>query len=206
MVTNVETKKEYVKFDFVSTNKIDSVTMWPEKDSSTLGSYSISGEGAFTNDADPDRQIYVVDQDGYRATKFKAGVVYTVYFYLNEGETMVHFGSFNGTTIYIANIACGNGEIIPIEPENPEPDDPDVPEVPEVPNYVMQGDSREPVAAYTGDVTELGFAAGTTVYVIENKQAGLWDDCWYTRLSLPLEGTQKSVAIEFIGLQEFSGE
>ena len=119
MVTNVETKKEYVKFDFVSTNKIDSVTMWPEKDSSTLGSYSVTATGATTTDADPDRQIYVVDKNGYKVTSLNAGVVYTVYFYLNEGETMVHFGSFNGTTIYIANIACGNGEIIPIEPENP---------------------------------------------------------------------------------------
>ena len=65
---------------------------------------------------------------------------------------------------------------------------------------VLQGDARTRMPVYSGDAATLGFAEGTTVYVLENTLEGdVWtDDAWTTRAILCASGTQDYITIEFV--------
>ncbi len=215
MITNVARDKDVVVFDVIIKEAAESslaFTVWTAKNTlETQGSYSVSAGKTTPNvneGADPNRTVFVLGTDGERPASLSAGTLCTVYVFLMKGETHVHFSTFTDAKLYIANIRCEDAEDVPEKPEE-RPDDgggsgPVTPPVVDVPDYVMQGDSTDPKAAYEGDVTALGFTAGTTVYAIENNQEEQWADCWNTRLSFPLEGTQSSVAIEFIATKEFA--
>ena len=152
MIIPVEKGKQYVKFDFVLATAISNFIMWPENEAGTQGSYSVYADRATTSDADTDRTIFVVDENGLKVTSFEAGKVYTVYFYLTD-EISVHFSSFHETTTYVANIECGEGLVIPEEPT------------------ISQGEARGPMPIYEGDVTALGFEEGTVVYEVVGAQS-----------------------------------
>ena len=152
MIIPVENGKQYVKFDFVLAKAISNFTMWPENSAGTQGSYSLYADRATTSDADASRTIFVVDASGHKVTSFEAGKVYTVYFYLTD-EISVHFSSFHEVTTYVANIECGEGLVTPEEP------------------IISQGEARNPMPTYEGDVTALGFEEGTVVYEVVGAQS-----------------------------------
>ncbi len=160
IIIGVDSKYDYVKFDVISTVGLGFLTMWPSTGSETKGSYMVSGQGGTTTDGDPNREAFILDADGNRANTIEANKLYTVYFYLLDGETSVQCSSFTTATLYVANIECSS------EPVNPDgsTDDP-----------ISQGEKRKPMPIYEGDVTALGFAAGTTVYQIVGPQSNASD-------------------------------
>ena len=162
IVMQADATKDYLKFDVVFSTNVSHLTMWPANAEGTHGSYSVTPNGSSTVDAIADRLILVVDKFGNTPEAFVAGEVYTVYFYLIE-ETEVQMSCFLETTVYVANIKSGNGEIIP-----------DTPVVPVDPS-ISQGEGRNPMPTYSGDVTALGFAEGTVVYQVVGPQSNASD-------------------------------
>jgi len=160
IIIGVDDKYDYVKFNVISTVGLGFLTMWPSTGSETNGSYMVSGQGGVTTDGDVNREAFILDADGNRANTIEANKLYTVYFYLLDGETSAQCSSFTETTIYVANIECSS------EPVNPDgsTDDP-----------ISQGEKRKPMPIYEGDVTALGFTAGTTVYQIVGPQSNASD-------------------------------
>ena len=180
IIMRVDPSKDYVKFDFTPSKDIGALTMWPANANGTHGSYAVRGQGSSTSDGDPNRRIVVVDQDGKNPATFEKGVVYTVYFYLND-ETNVQCSSFVDVTLYIANIECGNAEDAVFE------------------TTVVQGDGRTEMPTYDGDVTAIGFAEGTTVYKLDNATPdSVYTDAWSKRAIISAPTTQDYVTFEFV--------
>ena len=162
-VISVDSTKDYVKFNVAFSANIGNLTLWPGGEGTTFGSYSLTPTGASTSDADPNRRIFIVDQDGYLATAFHANTLYTIYFYLNADEINVQLSTWANVTIYFGNIECADGDVTPL--------------VPVMPNIFTQ-DKVAGLPVYKGDVTALGFEEGTDVMV--NTAAGnTWADAAY---------------------------
>ena len=164
-VIDVDSSKDYVKFNVMFSTKVNAnLTLWPANSNGTLGSYALSASGVSANEgADANRKVFIVDQDGDAITSFEANTLYTVYFYLNGDETSVQFGLWANTTIYLANIVCADGDVNPGKP---------------ISVNIFTQDKVAPLPVYKGDVTALGFAAGTEV--VECTTTGdTWTDAAY---------------------------
>lgn len=71
---------------------------------------------------------------------------------------------------------------------------------------VVQGDSRAKMPTYTGDVTTLGFTAGTTVYALENATPdNIYTDGWNKRAIISTSAAQDYVTIEFVTTKDITG-
>ena len=176
IIIATEEGKDYLKFDVVFSIDDASLTIWPGPN----GSHGFSSSGVTSSDtADSTRRILLLDADGCQPTSWKANTLYTVYFYLNDNDPSVQINSFKDMTTYIANIEFGNGDVV-------------------AKYAIVQGDKRVAMPKYDGDVTSLGFAAGATVYALENTLDGGWGDTWTTRAIIGAPTTQDYVTIEFV--------
>ena len=186
IVMTVDAKKDYVKFEVIFSANAGSATVWPGGSGGTLGSYTLAGSTVTpSTNADANRQIIVVDADGAQVTSFKANTLYTFYVYLNGNEINVQFSAFANTTIYVANIDFADEET-----EN---------------TSIVQGDGRTAMPTYGGDVTALGFTAGSTVYTIDNATADGYGDGWAKRAILYAPATQDYVTLEFVTQNDITG-
>ena len=129
-------------------------------------------------------KIFVYDMQGYPVTKFEANTAYELRFYGKDAVTFkVGCCEENGQpiTVYYAKPSSGNG----------------LPTVKTDLKYSNDGNhTGELVSAFAGDVTTLGFAAGTTVY--EQKVADGWND----RVGVNVDNTYDYVDIEFAFTEE----
>ena len=177
IIINVEEDADYVKFDVVFSIDNASLIIWPGPN----GSYNFSASGVTSSDiADSTRRILLLDADGCQPTSWKANTLYTIYFYLNDDDPSVQFNSFKDMTTYVANIEFGNSDVV-------------------AKYAIVQGDQRVAMPKYDGDVTELGFAEGTTVYALENPDAGNWgSNVWTMRTIISAPATQDYITIEFV--------
>lgn len=156
VIMKADTSKDILKFSFVPSKDIDAITLWPANGLATHGSYRLEPTGASTADADANRKIRVLDENGQAVSKFEKGNLYVVYFYLC-GAGNVQVGAFSDVTIYLGNIESIGEDEMPKEP------------------LVMQGENRLTMPTYAGDVTALGFAADTIVYEIVGAQSNAND-------------------------------
>ncbi len=155
MIMQADSTKDYMKFDIILSANVTYLTLWAANEESMFGSYLLYPNGATTTDADPDRKIYIVDENGLQVTSLKANTLYTVYFYLKEVETNVQFGAFADVTVYVANIECADGDV-------------------KVIRAIQQGDATLPT--YTGDEMALGFEEGTLVqYMVTETLDDVWN-------------------------------
>ena len=170
IVMGVVSGKDCLKFDFTVSKEVSNVTMWPGTANGTNGSYSVTGQGYTpASGANSARVITVLDEKGNKPTKFEAGKVYTVYFYLID-ETDVQCSVFVDATLYIANV-----ESIDVEDE------------PTVDANEIYDCNNKLLDLYEGDVTALGFERGTTVYeqAQDIRMNGMWSPG--TQLELTME-------------------
>ena len=142
---------DYVEFDVVFTVEIGNATAWPAPaGGGTNGSFGVYTKGVlFSNDAQTKVrtiQIFKPNGDTFKAQsgdKFAANVKYTFRFGFNENESIAafQFGTATNQTYYISNARFGN-----LDGER-----------------VYDSTTGALHAYYEGDVTALGFAAGTKV-------------------------------------------
>ncbi len=166
MITNAANDKDVFVFDVIAKEMASSsflFTVWPAKNIlETQGSYSVSAASTAPGDgADPSRKIFVLDAEDRRPSTFTEGTLYTIYVFLNKGETHVHFSTFTNGTVYVANIRCLSADEIENDPTIIPP--------------ISQGEGHNKMPVFEGDVTELGFAEGTTVYPIVGPQSNAND-------------------------------
>ena len=131
-------------------------------------------------------RIQVLDADGNVVIGGRNnGTVYTLRIWLEEESvTEVQIGQAN-VTMYFGNIGCTNNE-----PERP----------------IKQGDNRTVLEYYTGDVTALGFAEGTTVQQLVGKVASGWGETIYSERAVIVgNGSQDYLAVDFILATDHSG-
>ena len=132
----------------------------------------------------------ITDMDGYAITSLKAGTHYLCYIVCEDlEEIQVALIQFN--TFYFANVTTGEGSLpTPIAKPNPDPDpDPD----PEPQAPIVSGEATSTaLSEYAGDVAELGFDDGTTVY--ELVSTSLWDD----RVKIAADNNKKYLDVDFV--------
>ena len=167
MIVNVAPDKDVFVFDVIVTEvaSLDfRFTVWPAKNTfETQGSYGVNASStAPSGDADWSRKIFVLDADNRRPTAYAPNTLYTVYVYVNKGESHVHFSMFTDGTMYVANFRCIDADEVKNDPTLPPP-------------TISQGESRNPMPTYEGDVALLGFEDGTTVYEIVGPQSNATD-------------------------------
>ncbi len=166
MLINVEEGKDVLVFDVIvkAGTAVDRFTMWPAENTfNTICSYGVLAKSVDPSvDADADRKIFILNAENKRPSSLQAETLYTVYFAFNEDETHVHFSMFTTGTLYVANIRCIDVDEIVYDPTLPPPP-------------ISQGESRSPMPTFDGDVTELGFTAGTTVYQVVGPQSNATD-------------------------------
>ena len=165
MVINVESGKEMLAFDVIIADgtSCDRFTMWPGYAGGTLGSYGVTAKASDPSEnADTERKIFILNAENSVPTSLQAGTLYTVYFAYNEDETNVQFSMFSTGTLYVGNIRCINVDELVYDPTLPPP-------------AIGQGTNRNPMPTFGGNVTELGFAEGTTVYQVVGPQSNATD-------------------------------
>ena len=169
MLINAAGDKDVVVFDVIVKEIADSAsgfrfTMWPAKNVlETQGSYGVNPNSVDPSaDADFDRKVFVLGADNNQPSTFAVGTLYTVYFFLNKGENYVHFSMFTDGTFHVANIRCINADEVVNDPTLPPPP-------------ISQGEARNDMPTFDGDVTTLGFEEGTTVYQINGAQSNTND-------------------------------
>ena len=164
MIINAANDKDVVVFDvIIKEGTLSNFTVWPAMNTlDTQGSYGVYPKTVDpSQNADWDRKIFTLGTDGKQPASFTAGNVYTVYVFLNKGESHVHFSTFTDSTVYVANIRC-------IDAEEVEKDPTIIP-------VISQGEDRNEMPIFNGDVTALGFTAGTVVYEIAGAQSNTND-------------------------------
>ena len=139
---------DYVEFDVVLSTDISSFTAWPHNGDKTQGSMNIYGAQMQTSDGLV-RTVQVWDKDGntFKAqytSGFKANTLYTIRVCFVEGETLkyLHLGMGTAQTYYVSNARWGTFG---------------------TQNDVYTSGTGALLAKYEGDVTALGFEAGSTV-------------------------------------------
>ena len=198
MITNVAMDKDVVVFDVIVKEIASNdfrFTLWPAKNTfETQGSYGVAAKTSDPSaDADLDRKIFILGTNGKQPDSLTAGTLYTVYFFLNKGESHVHFSTFTNGTVHIANIRCIDADEVVNDPTLPPPP-------------ISQGEDRNPMPTFEGDVTGLGFAEGTTVYQIVGPQSNATDvklvaqinssgDAMYAKLDFVLSAPTTSLGL-----------
>ena len=162
MIVNAAKDKDLIAFDVILNNvgAFDRFTLWPAQNVlETKGSYGVAAKANDASvEADADRKIFVLGANDRQPDAFAEDTLYTIYFFVNKGESHVHFSMFTTGTIYVANIRCMDADELVYDPTLPPPP-------------ISQGEERNPMPTFGGDVTALGFAAGTTVYEIVGAQS-----------------------------------
>ena len=162
MIVNVAKDKDLIAFDVILNNvgAFDRFTLWPAQNVlETKGSYGVTAKANDASvEADADRKMFVLGANDRQPDAFAEDTLYTIYFFVNKGESHVHFSMFTTGTIYVANIRCMDADELVYDPTLPPPP-------------ISQGEARNPMPTFGGDVTALGFAAGTTVYEIVGAQS-----------------------------------
>ena len=201
LVTTINTRKDYVVLNFILSASVSSFGIWPGNAGGTLGYYQVTPtEHTAQSNANPDREIFVLNQEGDRPGSFKANTLYTLYFAIEDGETNVQLSSFSSATIYVANIECLSDSEVPACPEAPTPDpdeggstQPGGDPHPEFP-AVSQGDNGAQMPVYDG-ADDLGFPQGTdTIYQIVTTSSSGWDK----RLVAKVDSTYDCVRMDFV--------
>ncbi|MBQ8394870.1 MAG: DUF4886 domain-containing protein [Clostridia bacterium] len=167
MIINVATDKDVLVFDIIIKEAASSdaaLYVWPAKNTlETQGVYTVTAKNsAPAFGADVDRKVFVLGTDGKRPATLATGTLYTVYFFLNKGESHAHFNMQTNGIIHVANIRCIDADEVENDPTLPPPP-------------ISQGEDRNPMPVYGGDVTALGFAEGTTVYEVVGPQGNAND-------------------------------
>ena len=178
-IISAPTTQDYIALEFVSENDIvtNPFYLWGAKATPELGylGFGLTSAGV------------IIDMEGCAVTGITAGEHYVLYIAC-AGLEEVQLGLTYGINIvYFTNITYNNGEIPkPLAPQTPIPDP-------------VQGDNRTPLPTYDGDVTALGFAEGTTVYVLDNAYEGAWTTAtWDDRAIIYAPSTQDYMTIEFV--------
>ena len=174
---------------------------WYDANGTNKGSAGfLKANGGFEtrSESPADFKVVAYDMDGNVATSFVANTVYEMRWY-SKSATAFKIGCCekNGQsiTVYYADPSSGNDEVV-------EPDGPVNPDAP----YLEQGDERTKLYAYSGDVTALGFAAGTTVYKMEhNTPDDSYGYGWGKRVMIPAPATQDYITIEFVLANTITG-
>ncbi len=152
VVIEADSSYDYVQFNLYLPNGAGNLTGWPAKDKVTKGSFTLNGGGMTTSDS-AIRTIQVFDANGntmaqQHTSGFKANTLYTVRVYFNKGEDFneIHLGTSTNQNLYIANITWGNLTVR---------------------NDVYLCGTGALLAKYEGDVTAVGFDAGSVVTKVE---------------------------------------
>lgn len=175
---------------------------WYDANGTNKGSAGfLKANGGFEtrSESPADFKVVAYDMDGNVATSFVANTVYEMRWY-SKSATAFKIGCCekNGQsiTVYYADPSSGNDEVV-------EPDGPVNPDAP----YLEQGDDRTKLYAYGGDVTALGFAAGTTVYKMEHDTPNdSYGYGWDKRVAIPAPATQDYITIEFVLANTITGD
>ena len=178
-IFNVDSTYDYVDIQFVG-GGVAQIFIWTcgMDGNMTVGNYILNSDGTITlqaggpnNDIDPPvREIYILGANGkILPTAWEAGKVYTLRIYIEE-LTKVQLGNFSSIeTFYYSTATFGNGTTEP---------DPDVNPGNPISVNIFTQDKVAPLPVYKGDVTALGFAAGTDV--VECTTTGdTWTDAAY---------------------------
>ncbi len=174
---------DYVEFDVYPTVKVSAFTAWPSNNlSSTQGSFGIYGAQMNPTDS-AIRSVHVWDANGntFRAqytSGFEANTFYTIRLCFAEGETVqaFHFGTGTAQTYYISSARWGNFD---------------------VQNDVYTSATGALLPKYEGDVTALGFDAGSVV-----TQVSLAGDAWNNRV-----GVYGNVKYDYVDVEfSFTGD
>ena len=203
LVTTVNTRRDYVKIDFVLSASVGSLSIWPGNDATTFGYYAVSPENySVQSDANPNREIFILNKDGNRPATFSANRVYTLYFAIDEGETNIQISIYSLASIYFANIECLEASEVPDMPAETTPEQGAGPVVPVDPHpeypAVSQGDGGAAMPTYDG-TDDLGFPMGTqTIYKLETSATTGWDN----RLVARVDSTKDLVKIDVVFSQD----
>ena len=174
---------DYVEFDVYLTVKVSNFTAWPSNNlSSTQGSFGIYGAQMNPTDS-AIRSVHVWDANGntFRAqyrSGFEANTFYTIRLCFAEGETVqaFHFGTSTAQTYYISSARWGTCD---------------------VENDVYTSATGALLPKYEGDVTALGFDAGSVV-----TQVSLAGDAWNNRV-----GVYGNVKYDYVDVEfSFTGD
>ena len=130
--------QDYIAVDFILASDYTGNSLFQIWPSSETGSFDMDGTSGVTT-----ATVTVVDNDGYRVKKIEKGKIYTLRVY-DPKATHVAIGVYGLNTIYFANVTYGTG----------------TPVAPILPNF----EESDAVSVYEGDVTSLGFEAGSKVY------------------------------------------
>ncbi len=168
---------DYVEFDVYPTVKVSAFTAWPSNGSGTQGSFGIYGAQMNPTNS-VIRSVHVWDANGNTfaaqyTSGFEANTFYTIRVCFAEGETLkfLHFGTGTAQTYYISSARWGNFD---------------------VQNDVYTSATGALLPKYEGDVTALGFDAGSTV-----TQVSLAGDAWGNRVGLYGNVKYDYVDVEF---------
>ncbi len=179
---------DFLVFDF-STNNPQNLTVWFTRNGNVIGGYSniIAQENAGIGaNESPARTIYIFDADGNAATAIVANAKYTVWVYLGGAESFhgVAIGNGDSITVYYANVRYVSG----------------------TDNILRQGEANSLLAEYTGDVTDIGFEAGTFVQTLTGT-SDIWiEDIYANRARISADGTQTYIAVDFIVKDAITGD
>lgn len=165
LIINVAPNKDVIALDVIVTDatSLPSFYVWPGENDGTKGLYDVKAKTvAYSTDADSERKVFLLNADNRQPASLSNGTLYTLYFFLHKGQTHLHFSIPVAGNLYIANIRCINENELPYDPTLPPP-------------TITQGEELKDMPIYDGDVTELGFAANTTVYKIVGPQSNTND-------------------------------
>ncbi len=181
--------QDYVVFEFVMGQDVTAGSIfhvWGVRGAPSIG--QISSTTGLGED-----WAVITDMDGYAITSLTAGTHYLCYIACEDlEEIQVALIEFN--TFYFANITTGEGSLpTPIAKPNPDPDpDPNPDPEPQAP--IVSGEATSTaLSKYAGDVTELGFAEGTTVYELVSG-----DSSWNDRVKIAVDNSQKYLDVDFV--------
>lgn len=148
VIIEADSSYDYVQFNLYLTKDVEYLTGWPAKDKATKGSLMLNGGGMTTSDG-AIRTVQVFDANGntmaqQHTSGFKANTLYTVRVCFNKGEELnqFHISTSTDQKIYIANVTWSNFTVR---------------------NDVYLCASGALLAKYDGDVTAIGFDAGSVV-------------------------------------------
>ena len=178
----VDDSYDYVEFDVVFTVDIGYATAWPSPGSGTYGSFGIYTKGLVISSDGKTRtmQVYKANGDMFPAQtgdKFAANTKYTIRIGFNEGESIANFnfGTDTNQTYYITASRFGNYN-----------------------ERVYACGTGALHAYYEGDVTALGFAAGTKVSAVT------LNDGWSDRVRVNTDVNYDYVDVTFASDKAFS--
>ena len=179
----------FLVFEFSMPNPAN-MTIWFTRNNNVVAGFSnvFGTNGAVWKHESDARTIFALDSNNVKVTTINANTKYTLWVYLNGADDFDGIaigGSSSGTTIYYANVRYmyGTGD-----------------------NVILQGEANSLLAEYTGDVTDIGFEAGTFVQTLTGT-SDIWiEDIYANRARITADGTQTYIAVDFIVKDAITGD